>query len=169
MRISKTNETGRRCVILAAEDDDDDVLFIREALKERRYAGDVRFVKDGEELMDYLHRRGGYAGPGLAPRPDLILLDLRMPKKDGLEALREIRADVRLRSIPVVVLTTSQSERDIQSSYALGASSYIIKPNEFEALVEAMGALLKLHKLNPVDQPVFQPTSPLPRGHRVIR
>jgi CheY-like chemotaxis protein len=141
------NETGRRSTLLIAEDDEDDILFMQEALKECQYVGDVWSVKDGEELMDYLHRRGRYARPGNAPRPDLILLDLRMPKKDGLEALREIKANSDLRSIPVVVLTTSQSERDMQTSYALGASSYIIKPNEFEALVKAVRTLLEIHRL----------------------
>lgn len=141
------NEIKRRSAILIAEDDEDDILLIQEALKECRYIGDVRSVKDGEELMDYLYRRGRYAKPNLAPRPDLILLDLRMPKKNGLEALREIKADAKLRSIPVVVLTTSQSERDMKNSYDLGASSYIIKPNEFDTLVEAMRTLLDLHRL----------------------
>lgn len=142
------NEIRRRSTILIAEDDEEDLLFIRDALEECQYTGDVRSVKDGEELMDYLHRLGRYARPGNAPRPDLILLDLRMPKKDGFEALREIRADSRLQSIPVVVLTTSRVEWDIQNSYALGANAYLAKPGEFGMLVEAMRALLNLHRLS---------------------
>lgn len=148
------DETGRQNTILIAEDDADDLLLVEDALKECQYIGNVRSVRDGEELIDYLRRRGRYVEPGCALRPDLIVLDLRMPKKDGLEALREIKADSKLQSIPVVILTTSQAERDIQNSYTLGASSYITKPSEFGLLVEDMKALLKLHRLKLIDQVV---------------
>ena len=113
------------------------------ALVESRVPDDLRFVEDGEQLMDYLYRRGDYAKPGSAPQPDLILLDLNMPKKDGREAIKEIKADRILRRIPIVVLTTSKSEEDIQRSYDLGASSFISKPVSFEGLVDTMRTLGK--------------------------
>jgi len=97
--------------ILVAEDDPDDRLLARQALEQSRLIGDLRFVEDGEELIDYLHHRGNYSDPGTSPRPGLILLDLNMPRKDGREALREIKSDPRLRDIPVVVLTTSKAGR----------------------------------------------------------
>lgn len=127
--------------ILMAEDDPDDRLLAREALEEARLANDLYFVEDGEELMDYLHRRGEYADPEVSPRPGLILLDLNMPRKDGREALEEIKADSRLRLIPVVVLTTSKAEEDILRSYDLGVNAYITKPVTFEALVGVMKVL----------------------------
>jgi CheY-like chemotaxis protein len=121
-----------------ADDDADDRILAKEALEESRVLNDLRFVEDGEELMDYLNRRGEYAD---APRPGLILLDLNMPKKDGREALKEIKADPDLRRIPVVVMTTSKAEEDIFRSYDLGASSFITKPVTFDRLVELMKAL----------------------------
>ncbi len=129
--------------ILMAEDDEDDCLLAREALVESRLANDLRFVKDGEELMDYLHRRGKYSRVSDAPRPGLILLDLNMPKKDGREALKEIKSDPNLRQIPVVVLTTSKAEEDIYRIYDLGANSFITKPVTFSSLVEVMKTLGK--------------------------
>ena len=118
-----------------AEDDPDDRLLAQNALKASRLANDLRFVFDGEQLMDYLLRRGPYADPALSPKPGLILLDLNMPRKDGREALAEIKADPTLRHIPVIVLTTSQAEEDIYRSYDMGASSFITKPVSFEGLV----------------------------------
>src|SRR5678815_5280709 len=111
--------------ILLADDDADDRMMAADALEESRLANDLRFVEDGEELMDYLHRRGKFAEPDAAPRPGLILLDLNMPRKDGREALREIKAEPELRSIPVIVLTTSQAEEDIYRTYDLGVNSFI--------------------------------------------
>jgi CheY-like chemotaxis protein len=128
-------------VILMADDDDDDRMLTQDALEECRLSNDLRFVVDGEELMDYLHQRGEYADPRRSPRPGLILLDLNMPKKDGREALQEIKAAPKLCHIPVIVLTTSKAEEDIYRSYNLGASSYITKPVTFESLVEMMKAL----------------------------
>src|SRR6185295_19772689 len=96
--------------ILLADDDEEDRAMTEEALKESRLANDVRFVADGEELTDYLFRRGAFADPGLAPVPGLILLDLNMPKKDGREVLSELKSDPELRKIPIVVLTTSKTE-----------------------------------------------------------
>jgi CheY-like chemotaxis protein len=124
--------------ILMADDDDDDRELTRSALARSRLANDLRFVVDGEELMDYLRRRGKYADEAQSPRPGLILLDLNMPRKDGREALAEIKSDPNLRSIPVLVLTTSDMEKDIAQSYALGANSYISKPVTFEGLVEVI-------------------------------
>jgi len=125
-------------VVLVAEDDDDDRLMLQEAWRENRMANDLRFVADGEDLLDYLKQRGAWAAPGTAPRPGLILLDLNMPRKDGREALAEIKGDPDLKSIPVIVLTTSKLEEDIVRSYALGVSSFITKPVSFESLVNTV-------------------------------
>lgn len=129
--------------ILMADDDEDDCMLASEALTESRLANHLYIVKDGEELMDYLHRRGEYAQAKTSPRPDLILLDLNMPKKDGREALREIKDDPKLRHIPVIVLTTSRAQEDIYRAYSLGANSFIIKPVTFGALVEVMRTIGK--------------------------
>jgi len=129
--------------LLLADDDPDDRLLARQALEKSRLANDLRCVEDGEELLDYLRRRGKYADPKESPRPGLVLLDLNMPRKDGREALREIKSDPKLRDIPVVVLTTSKAEEDIARSYNLGVNSYITKPVKFSALVEVMRALGK--------------------------
>lgn len=112
-----------------------------DALAESRLTNQIYCVTDGEDLMDYLYRRGKYAPPGEAPRPGLILLDLNMPKKDGREALRELKSDPDLRHIPIVVLTTSKAEEDIYRSYESGASSFISKPVTFNGLVEVMKGL----------------------------
>ena len=127
--------------ILLADDDADDRMLARDALAESRLANEMRFVEDGEDLMDYLYRRGRHADPQDSPRPGLILLDLNMPRKDGREALREIKSDPSLRTIPVVVLTTSQAEEDIYRTYNLGVNSFITKPVTFEGLVRVMRAL----------------------------
>ncbi|MDQ3031869.1 MAG: response regulator [Myxococcota bacterium] len=131
----------RRIVILMADDDADDRMMTKEALDENRLANPIYFVEDGEMLMDYLHRRGRFSEPGAAPTPGIILLDLNMPKKDGREALAEIKADPSLRHIPVVVLTTSKMEEDVFRSYDLGASSFITKPVTFDALVTCVRKL----------------------------
>ena len=129
--------------ILMADDDADDRMLTKDALQESRVLNELRFVEDGEELMDYLHRRGKFAPPNNAPRPGLILLDLNMPRKDGREALKEIKAEPVLRSIPVIVLTTSKAEEDIYRTYDLGVNSFITKPVNFESLVAVMKALGK--------------------------
>jgi CheY-like chemotaxis protein len=129
--------------ILMAEDDEDDCMLAREAVAESRLASELHIVKDGEELMDYLYHRGNYADLIQAPRPGLILLDLNMPRKDGREALKEIKADPDLRQIPVIILTTSNAEEDICKTYDLGANSFIIKPVTFTSLVEVMKTLGK--------------------------
>lgn len=124
--------------ILMADDDPDDRLMAQNAFQVSHLANDLRFVVDGQELMDYLLRRDKFADPALSPRPGLILLDLNMPRKDGREALAEIKADPELQTIPVVVLTTSKAEEDIYRSYAVGASSFITKPVSFEGLVDVV-------------------------------
>ena len=128
----------RPVTILMADDDPDDRLMAREAFEESRLANQLFFVHDGVELMDYLHRRGDYADPARSPRPGVILLDLNMPRKDGREALREIKEDADLRRIPIVILTTSKAEEDILRSYDLGANSFITKPVTFESLVNVV-------------------------------
>lgn len=137
------NKNGRPITILLADDDADDRLMAGEALAESRLANELRYVEDGEELMDYLQRRGQYSDASQSPRPGLILLDLNMPKKDGREALKEIKATPELRSIPIVVLTTSKAEEDIYRTYDLGVNSFITKPVMFESLVEVMKTLGK--------------------------
>ena len=132
-----------RIIILMADDDPDDCLMIKEALEESPLACDLYYVEDGEELMDYLYHRGKYSVPETSPAPGLILLDLNMPKKDGREALKEIKADQGLKRIPIVVLTTSKAEEDIQRTYNLGVNSFISKPVSFESLVEIMKTLTK--------------------------
>ncbi len=127
--------------ILCAEDDEEDRMLMRDAMEESQLGDRLLFVEDGEELMAYLRRQGRWADATLSPRPGLILLDLNMPRKDGREALREIKLDARLRRTPVVVLTTSSAEADIQTSYNIGANSYIIKPVTFDGLVGVMRAL----------------------------
>jgi len=128
-------------MILMADDDQDDCLLVKEAFIESRYPHKLHFVSDGEELLDYLNHQGKYEELTHTSNPDLILLDLNMPKKDGREALGEIKSDQRLRTIPIIVLTTSKEEEDILRSYDLGASSFITKPVTFEGLVEAMRSI----------------------------
>ena len=127
--------------ILLAEDTPDDQISIKQALSESRLRYKLYIVKDGEELLDYLQRRRQYSELVSAPHPNLILLDLYLPKINGIEALQIIKANPKLRRIPIVMLTSSSSEEDIRRSYELGASSYLTKPSTFELLVEAMNTL----------------------------
>lgn len=133
----------RTIVILIADDDAEDRMLVKDALEENRLTNAIMFVENGEELIDYLHNRGRFADREKFPTPGLILLDLNMPKKDGREALKEIKADEHLRVIPVVVLTTSKAEEDILRTYDLGVSSFITKPVTFAALVDVMKTLTK--------------------------
>jgi CheY-like chemotaxis protein len=135
------NIEARSITILMADDDEDDRLMTKEALTEARLVNEIKFVVDGEELMDYLYQRDKFADPASSPRPGLILLDLNMPKKDGREALKEIKANSDLRQIPIVVLTTSKAEEDIYRSYELGVNSFITKPVSFDGLVFVMTTL----------------------------
>jgi len=129
--------------ILMADDDADDRALTKEALEEGHLINTIRFVEHGEELIEYLKRTGRYAPPADAPRPGLILLDLNMPRKDGRAVLKEIKSDPDLRTIPVVVLTTSKADEDVYRSYDLGVNSYIVKPVTFEALVDILQTLEK--------------------------
>lgn len=128
-------------IFLMADDDPDDRLLIKEAFQESLITNTIYFVEDGVELLDYLRHQNNFTQPDDAPRPDLILLDLNMPRKDGREALAEIKSDPHLRYIPVVVLTTSKAEEDIMRSYDIGAAGYITKPVTFDGLVEAIKGL----------------------------
>jgi CheY-like chemotaxis protein len=130
-------------IILMAEDDPDDRLLSKEALNETLLPHELRFVEDGEELLDYLSHTGKYKSGANAPRPAVILLDLNMPKKDGREALEIIKANPGLRRIPVIVLTTSKADEDIFHSYNLGVSGYITKPSSLNELVDIMETLGK--------------------------
>ena len=134
-------DKGKPIIILLADDDEEDRMLACDALTESRLSNEIYCVTDGEDLMDYLHRQGKYSPPAEAPRPGLILLDLNMPKKDGREALREIKSDPHLRQIPVVVMTTSKAHEDVFQSYDSGASSFISKPVTFEGLIEVMKGL----------------------------
>ncbi|MCI0840408.1 MAG: response regulator [Chloroflexi bacterium] len=137
------SSTRKTITILMADDDEDDRMFAQDALVEARLANHIDFVEDGEELMDYLRHHGKYDNGNGPTRPGLILLDLNMPRKDGREALKEIKADPKLRQIPVVVLTTSKAQEDIFRTYDLGVSSFITKPVSFEGLVDIMKTLSK--------------------------
>lgn len=125
-------------VILMADDDEDDILLTQKALRQGKLLNELYCVQDGEELLDYLFHRGAYTDPAKAPRPGVILLDLNMPRKDGREALKEIKAHPDIKDIPIVVFTTSKAEEDIYRSYMLGVNSFITKPVTFERLIEVM-------------------------------
>lgn len=131
----------RPITILMADDDHEDCLLAQRAFAQSRLANDLRFVHDGEELLQYLNHQEPFAAPGESPTPGLILLDLNMPRMSGLEALRAIKANDRLRRIPVIVLTTSEAEEDIYRSYDLGVSAFVTKPVSFSRLVAAINAM----------------------------
>lgn len=130
-------------VILMADDDDDDYLLAKKALQESKLLNTLSRVKDGEELLDYLKQRGQFENNPDYQRPGVILLDLNMPRKDGREALKEIKSDPTLHDIPVVVFTTSKTEEDIYKSYQLGVNSFITKPVTFDGLLRVMQTLGK--------------------------
>jgi CheY-like chemotaxis protein len=146
------SESGHAITILMADDDEDDRLLARDALREARLHNDLRTVVDGVELLEYLRREGDYADPESSPWPGLVLLDLNMPRMDGREALREIKGDPKLRSLPVVVLTTSKAEEDIVRTYDTGVNSFITKPVTFLGLVDVMKAFSR-YWLEIVDLP----------------
>ncbi len=129
--------------ILIADDDEEDRMLIKDALVESKLKNKVREVEDGEMLMDYLKNKGKFADTKKYPTPGIILLDLNMPKKDGREALKEIKADKKLKHITIIILTTSKAEEDIIKTYDLGVSSYITKPVSFTAMVDVMKTLNK--------------------------
>ena len=125
-------------VVLMAEDDEDDIVATKRAWKKNNIANPLYIVKDGEECLDFLHRRGKYSEPGTAPRPGILLLDIKMPKMDGLSVLKHIREDGGLHRLPVIILTTSRTEEDRLRSYDLGVNAYIVKPVGFENFSEAV-------------------------------
>jgi CheY-like chemotaxis protein len=133
-----TPTLGRPAEILLVEDNAGDVELTREAFADARSGNRLHVASDGVEALAFLRREGKYRG---APRPDLILLDLNLPRKDGREVLAEIKADERLRLIPVVVLTTSQAEEDVLTSYQLNANSYVAKPAAFAALAQVVRSI----------------------------
>jgi two-component system response regulator len=143
-------------IILLVEDNPDDIALTLRALKKNNIANKVAVARDGEEALEYLTATGRYAGRAATDRPEVVLLDLKLPKAGGLEVLRAIRANPRTRLLPVVVLTSSSEERDIIASYDLGANSYIRKPVDFNQFVEAVRELglywLVLNQAPPVNR-----------------
>ncbi len=131
----------KTAIVLLAEDNPAEQRLAQRALARGKISCDLRVVSDGEEAMDYLLRRKQYADPELAPRPDLMLLDLNMPKLDGRQVLQQMKANPQLAVIPVVVLTTSQQEQDIFQSYQLGCNSFIKKPVDVHAFIDTMISL----------------------------
>ena len=129
------NGNGYMVDVLLVEDDPGDVLMTREAFEHHKIRNQLHVVTDGEQALEFLHQTGDYEG---APRPGLILLDLNLPRRDGLEVLAELKADQGLRVIPVVILTTSQAEEDILRSYSLHANAYVSKPVDFEAFMDVI-------------------------------
>ncbi len=135
-REGAVENMGRKSsfVALVAEDSEHDILAIRRAWKRQKLAHPLYFVRDGEQCLDYLHQRGDYAAAGAAPPPDVLLLDLNMPRMGGFEVLKHIREHPKLRRLPVIVLTTSKADTDRKQSYELGANAYMTKPSEFDEL-----------------------------------
>jgi CheY-like chemotaxis protein len=125
-------------IVLMADDDEDDCLLVESAFREMSIAHDLRFVGDGRELLDYLYNEGDFADPEKFPRPDLIFLDLNMPRIDGRDALVIIKSDQQLRDIPILILTTSKEERDIALTRQAGASSFLAKPEVFQDLTDML-------------------------------
>ncbi len=125
-------------VVLMAEDDEHDIIATKRAWKKHQIPNPLYIVNDGEECLDFLHQRGKYSDPSSAPRPGILLLDIKMPKMDGLTVLKHIREDEGLRRLPVIILTTSEAEEDKLNSYDLGANAYIVKPVGFENFSEAV-------------------------------
>ncbi len=133
-----TKSLPRFIEILLVEDSPADILLTREAFKNNKLVNEIHVVEDGIQAMDFLYRRGKYAS---APRPDMILLDLNLPRKNGREVLSEIKADEDLRSIPIVVLTTSDDDEDILKAYHLNANCYVVKPVGFDNFMKAMQSI----------------------------
>ncbi|HEY4760326.1 MAG TPA: response regulator [Thermoguttaceae bacterium] len=156
-------DPSKRRTILMVDDDAEDCQLVRDAMRETQQPHDLRFVRDGEELFDYLRHCNEYENGHSAPCPDLILLDFKMPRKDGREVLREIKADPVLRRIPVVALTTSTAEDDVVFSYDAGANSFIAKPTTFRQWVEVVQIISKywfeVVELPPAPTPVCKTPS----------
>jgi two-component system, response regulator len=127
-----------RIVLVMVDDDEDDCLLVEAALYEALLKCDFHCVKDGLTVLDYLNRRGAYIDPDSSPRPDLILLDLNLPRMSGREVLKKLKSDQRFRSIPIIILTTSSHEEDISFCYEMGANTYIVKEPSFAGLLTAI-------------------------------
>ena len=138
------SEYDKSMTILMADDDEDDRMMTKEAFEEAKPGYHLYFVSSGEELMDYLHQRGRYSDPGMSPRPNLILLDLNMPKKSGREALGEIKADPEFCKVPIVILTSSKEDVDIIRTHELGADMFVTKPVSYEGLSEVIKTSLSI-------------------------
>jgi CheY-like chemotaxis protein len=136
-----TISSRRPATVLSAEDDADFRLLVKRAIERTPLDVDLRFVEDGDQLLDYLYRRGVFAGGDAAPRPGLVLLDLNLPRTDGREALRTIKADAALRAVPIVVFTTSNAVEDIALCYRLGANGFVKKPMDMPALVDILSTI----------------------------
>lgn len=132
---------GEPIVILLAEDDDGHAELVRRSFEESKLANTLIRVADGQEALDFLYRKNAFSDPAKSPLPGLILLDLRMPKVDGLEVLKTIKADAVLKRIPVVILTTSAAETDVVKAYDSHANSYLVKPVDFTKFSELMSTL----------------------------
>jgi CheY-like chemotaxis protein len=132
---------GRTPTILSAEDDADFRLLLKRALERSRLGATIQFVEDGDQLLDYLHRRGPYTPAEASPRPGLVLLDLNLPRTDGRDALRAIKADPALKPIPIVVFTTSNAAEDVALCYGLGANAFVRKPMDMPALVDLVATI----------------------------
>jgi CheY-like chemotaxis protein len=135
------NHDARPITILLVEDNLQDIEITRRALAKGRVGNELKVVRDGEEALDYLYRRGKFQDPDASPRPGMILLDLNLPKVGGLEVLQQIKKDDSLKAIPVIVLTVSQREQDIVRSYDLGVNTYIQKPVEFDNFMRVINTV----------------------------
>jgi len=129
--------------VLMADDDEDDCLLAKKAWEKAKVGNPLRFVHDGQELLDYLRHKRKYSDPASAPRPAVILLDLNMPRMDGRTALKHIKEDKELRSIPVIVMTTSKAEEDVVRTYDLGVNSFVTKPLTFDQLVQNINTMME--------------------------
>ena len=144
----------RPFVVLLAEDNEHDIVTIKRAWKKNHIANPLHVVKDGQECLDYIYRRGGYAEAGAAPRPGILLLDIKMPKMDGLAVLEHIRNDKAISQLPIIILTTSKAEQDRLASYERGATAFITKPVGFENFSKAITAINRFWEL--VELPEIQ-------------
>ncbi len=129
---------GKPFTVLMAEDSEHDIIATKRAWKQSNIMNELKVVKDGEECLDYLYRRGKYSDPASSPRPGILLLDIRMPKMDGLTVLKHVREDEKIRHLPVIILTTSRMEEDRIKGYNLGVNAYVMKPVGFQNFSEAV-------------------------------
>ncbi len=137
--------------VLLAEDSKHDIMAVKRAWKQHKIPNELFIVRDGEECLDYLRKRGAYAEPAEAPHPCVLLLDINMPKMNGLAVLREIRNDPSLKRLPVVVLTTSKRDEDLVESYDLNVNAYVAKPLHFEDFSQAINTIYQFWRI--VEQP----------------